>query len=302
MSVKKNDAMSVSRKDRNLFSKSFSPMEMSFCVFVKKNMELCDFETVENAFCKYGQFICPELGSDACALIAKSRYEYLIGDKTETQWLNDLKLAVCDIEGERISISRQLIDIDFLMSKEDKTNDERLKLGCLLYEVLSEEKAVDNVVFLSGSNISKITYSFLYALRSLEGDGSLLNPIDFRDFTKSLFRGFDGRSVSFDDLKNAVFSEVKNIFKLISRGGSIESQFVIAEKSRCDDESSKTKAEILKNYSDRCLFLSSIAVSLGVNDLEIKNMYIYSNEINSRVKKVLDSIKNKNDAGVNAGI
>lgn len=302
MSIKKSDTVSISKSDKNFFSRAFSPMEVSFCIFVRSSLDSGDFETADNAFYKYGQFICPELDGDDCILVAKSRYEYVSGRKTELDWFTDLKKAVCVVEGRPISISRQLIDIDFLISKKDRTNDENVRLGGLFYDILSEEKSSNGIVFLNGSNLSKSMYSFLYALRVVEGDGSLLNPIDFRDFTKGLFRNLSGSDVSFKNFSDAVCKEFGNTFKLISRGGSIESQFVMAEKSKCDYESAKMKCEILKSYSDRCLFLSSIAVGLGVGDADIKNMYIYGNEINIRIKNVLDGVRNKRDIGIDAGV
>lgn len=302
MSIKKRDDFLISKNDKNLFSKAFSPMEVSFGVFVRSRLDANDFETANNAFFKYGQFICPELDSDACIFVAKSRYEYLIGNKTENDWFSDLKKSVCDVEGRKISISRQLIDIDFLLSKKNRTNDENVMVGRLFYDILAEEKSVDRVVFLPSNDLGKRVYSILYALRAIEGADSLLNPIDFRDFTRGVFRNLNGDNVSFDDFKCAVNNEFKNTFKLISKGGVVESQFVIAEKSKCDKESAKTKCDLLKNHSDRCLFLSSIAVSLGTEDPDIKNMYVCANEINGRIKNVLEGVKVRNSVGVDAGI
>lgn len=301
MSIKKGGLL-ISKNEKKLFSKAFSPMEVSFCLFVKSSLDDNDFETANNAFSKYGQFICPELDSESCIFIAKSRYEYLIGLKTEAEWFNDLKNSVCEIEGVPISISRNVIDIDFLISKNNKTNDENFRLGNLFYEILNEDKKVIRDVEMKKNDYSKYAFSFLYALRLVEGDGSLLNPIDFRDYTLSFFRSFNGKETSFDNIKDAVFLESNNMFRLISKNGVVESQFSLAESGRCDDESAKTKAEIFKSYADKCLFLSSIAVSLGCDEPDIVNMYMHNNNINCRIKKVLDRICGDKSSGMDINI
>ncbi|EKP0310304.1 hypothetical protein ACTG16_23865 [Aeromonas sp. 23P] len=264
-------------------------VEAVFCDFIKKTKAAGDHETILNVFAMYGQRMCPELSPDASIRVAKSRYDYLIGEKSEIEWFDVLKNEVFELAGKRVSIGCEIVDLDYLFKNELDNDEQVFKRGALIYDILTKNKATQDGIVMVKDDHSREMYSVLYLARNNEGDGYNVGPEEYRTNMESFFKSIGEKRTDLSQVKDNLLKSVDLMYSTLADGGFIGKQMVEAESNKCDSQSAITKANVFKTQADKCLFLSYIAHAIGVESENIKEMPYRHAEMSGRAKKVIRS-------------
>jgi len=283
-----NSQLAKKVKSTTEHTRCMTTVEAAFCDFINKSKASGDHETVSNVFAKYGQMMCPELSTDACIKVAGSRFDFLMGTKTEKEWFNVLKNEIVEIEGRAISISRELIDADFYINNAEKNDESVYSAGKLIYDILTKDKTGGGTINIVRDEHHKSMYALLYLVRNNEGSNSAIGPEEFKSQMSYFFKHQCNKVESLSEIKQALNEMIELNFSLMADDGLVGKQFKLAESVKCDAESAKTKCKYMKEFADKCLFYSYVANAIGVKSETIKEMPFFHAGINNRIKKVLN--------------
>lgn len=264
-------------------------VEAVFCDFIKKTKAAGDHETILNVFAMYGQRMCPELSPDASIRVAQSRYDYLTGKKSEMEWFEVLKNEVFELAGQKVSIGRDIIDIDYLFKNELNNDNQVFKRGAMIYDILTKNKTSQTGVEMVKDDHSREMYALLYLVRNNEGERYNVGPEEYRSNMEPFFKSIGAKRADISAIKENLLNTIGIMGASLANDGFIGKQMVAAENHECDNQSAITKANVFKAQADKCLFLSYMAHAIGVKSEAIAEMPYRHAEMSGRAKRVIHS-------------